>query len=377
MLRYLTAGESHGKSLAAIVDDYPSGIDIDSDFVNSELGRRQTGYGRGQRMSIESDNVEFISGISSGKSTGSPISFLIANRDWENWKDKIERPLLNPRPGHADLNGFIKYRLGTLRDAIERSSARETAARVGVGALAKTMLAILGINIYSYVISIGTVRLEKDVLVNKKTMGIVEKSELRVPDKKIEGAMKKLIDETGAQGDTIGGSFKITARGVPVGLGSYSQWDRRLDGSIASALMSIPAVKAVEVGNGFGCGELKGTGYHDEIFYDKKKGFYRGSNNCGGIEGGISNGQDIVAGAMMKPIPTTRKGLSTVNIKSKEKEVSLKERSDVCAVPSASIVAEAMLAIVLANAVQDKFGKDNIEEIMQNYSNWKKYYQSI
>jgi len=377
VLRYLTAGESHGRSLVAIVDDYPSGIIIDPDFVNSELKRRQSGYGRGQRMSIERDTVEFLSGISSGKSTGSPISFLIANKDWENWKNRKEGPLLNPRPGHADLNGFIKYRLDTLRDVIERSSARETAAKVGVGALAKIMLGMLGINIYSYVVSIGPIRVKEDVFLDKKTIDIIENSELRVPDKKVEPVIKELIEQTKIEGDTIGGSFRVVARGVPAGLGSYSQWDRRLEGMIASALMSIPAIKAVEIGNGFKSGELKGTKYHDQIYYDKKKGFYRSSNNCGGIEGGISNGQDIVAGAVMKPIPTTKKGLSTVNIKSKEKETSLKERSDVCAVPSASVVAEAMVAIVLVNAMQDKFGKDNIEEISQNYNNWKKYYQSI
>ncbi len=377
MVRYLTAGESHGKSLVGIVDDYPSGINIDAGFVDSELRRRQAGYGRGARMAIESDTVEFISGISAGKSTGSPVSFLIANRDWENWKNKKEAPILNPRPGHADLNGFIKYRLASLREAIERSSARETAARVAAGSLAKIMLNILGVSICSYVDSIGSISMERDVRLDKKTLDAIEGSGLRVPDKGIESEMIGLIKKTRDKKDTLGGSFKVIAKGVPIGLGSYSQFDRRLDALLACAVMSIPAIKAVEIGKGFRSGKETGTRYHDEIFYGPKKGFYRGSNNCGGIEGGISNGSDIVIGAVMKPIPTTEKGLYTVNIKDKSKQISLKERSDVCAVPAASIVAEAMTAMVLATAFQDKFGKDNIEEIKQGYQNWKKYYRSI
>ncbi|MDD3776557.1 MAG: chorismate synthase [Actinomycetota bacterium] len=376
-MRYLTAGESHGKYLMGIIDDYPSGVNIDIDFVNRELGRRQVGYGRGNRMKIEQDKVEFISGLSQGSSTGNPISFLIPNKDFKNWNDKQEEPLLNPRPGHADLNGFIKYHQHSIRDSIERSSARETAARVCTGALAKLLLAEVGIEIFSYVDHIGGIGIQKPVKLTSGLKKQIEGSGLRFPDPVIENRIKQKIGQAAQQGDTLGGSFTVIATGVPVGLGSYTQWDFRLDAIIAKAIMSIPAIKAVEIGDGFQSKNKAGSLFHDEIFYSKTKGFYRKTNHSGGIEGGISNGQDIIVGAVMKPIPTTSKGLKTVNIKTKKAEISLKERSDVCAVPSASVIAEAMVAMVLANAVQDKWGRDNMEEVKLNYQLWQDYYRNI
>ncbi len=376
-MRFLTSGKSHGKALVGIIDGYPSGVKIDISFINKELARRQKGYGRGGRMDIERDKADIIAGINGNISTGSPISFIIKNKDWENWKNKKEDPLLNPRPGHADFPGFLKYRLSSIRDVIERSSARETSARVAVGAFAKLFLACLGIGIFSYVRSIGKASFAGSFKVKKDNYELVEGSPVRCPDRETEAKIIKEIERAKKEGDTLGGSFKVIAKGLPPGIGNFIQWDSRLDSKIGEAFMSIPAIKAVEIGEGFRSGKIKGTDFHDEIHYNKNKGFYRKTNNAGGIEGGMSNGEDIVVGAVMKPIPTTRKGLKTVNIFSKKADISLKERSDVCAVPSASIVGEAMLAIVLSNFIQDKFGSDNIGEISENMDNYLKYYESI
>ncbi len=375
-MRFLTSGRSHGKALVGIIDNYPSGIKIDISIINKELGRRQKGYGRGGRMDIEKDKIDIIAGVNNDISTGSPISFIIENKDWKNWKYRKEEPILNPRPGHADFTGFIKYRLESIRDVIERSSARETAARTTIGAFAKIFLSALGIKIYSYVKSIGNIGLGNDFKINNN-YNLVENSDIRVPDPYIETKIIEEIKKAKEEGTTLGGSFKVIAKGVPPGIGSYAQWDRKLDSKIAEAFMSIPAIKAVEIGEGFNSGKMKGAEFHDEIFYEKNKGFYRKTNNAGGIEAGMSNGQDIIIGATMKPIPTTRKGLKTVNILSKEKEVSLKERSDICAVPSASIIGEAVLAIVIANFIQEKFGNDNLVEIQENMENYLKYYRNI
>jgi len=388
-LRFLTAGESHGKGLVGIIDDYPSGVLINIDFLNHELSRRQKGFGRGRRMSIETDEVEIISGIRKGKSTGSPISFIIKNKDWDNWKEvmniippggkdiEIEKKLLNPRPGHADLSGFLKYRLDDIRDVIERSSARETAVRTGVGGFAKIILKLLGINIFSYVNQIGKAVFSKDIRINNDILEEIDKSELRCPDSAISLQMKEEIIKAERNRDSVGGRFKVVAAGVPPGLGSYSQWDRRIDGKIARSFMSIPAVKAVEIGDGFNTDAKTGTFFHDEIYYKSGDGFYRKTNRAGGIEGGMTNGEPIIVGASMKPIPTTAKGLRTVNIKTKQTEISLKERSDICAVPSASIVGEAMLSIEILNLIQEKFGEDNIDEILENYNNYKRYLKKV
>jgi len=388
-LRFLTAGESHGKGLVGIIDDYPSGVLIDIGNLNYELVRRQKGFGRGKRMSIEKDEVEIISGIRKGRSIGSPISFIIKNKDWKNWKEimdinpdgkdnaDLEDRLLNPRPGHADLPGFLKYRSDDIRDVIERSSARETAARVCAGSFAKIVLKLMGISILSYVVQIGRVLFDEDIKATDKVLKEIEKSDVRCPDKKAGLKMKQEIIKAQKNKDSVGGRFKVIAEGVPVGLGSYSQWDRRIDGRIAQSFMSIPAVKGVEIGEGFNQAKKTGTGFHDEIYYKKSDGFYRKTNKAGGIEGGITNGEPVVVTASMKPLPTTGKGLHTINIKSKEDEVSLKERSDICAVPSASIVGEAVLSIEILSSIQEKFGKDNIEEILENYNNYKRYLEKV
>jgi chorismate synthase len=388
-LRFLTAGESHGKCLAGIIDDYPSGVLIDINYLNYELKRRQKTFGRSRRMSIEDDRVEIISGIRKGRSIGSPISFIIKNKDWENWKEIMDinpegpgsgkpvEKLLNPRPGHADLTGFLKYRSDDIRDIIERSSARETAARVCSGAFAKTVLKLLGINIISYVTKIGKKIFSEDIKITGKVLKEIERSEVRCPDKKISLQMKQEIKKAAKNKDSLGGSFKVIATGVPPGLGSYSQWDRRIDARIAAAFMSIPSVKGVEIGEGINQPSKTGSYFHDEIYYKKSDGFYRKTNRAGGIEGGMTNGEPVVITAYMKPIPTTGKGLHTINIKSKEDEVSLKERSDICAVPSASVVGESMLSIEILNSVQEKFGKDSITEILENYSSYKRYIEKV
>jgi chorismate synthase len=383
-LRFLTAGESHGKALAGIIDQYPSGVEIDIDFINKELERRQKGFGRSERMDIEKDQVEIISGIRKGKTTGSPISFMISNKDWENWKEKleVEPDLVNPRPGHADLAGLLKYNLDSIRDVIERSSARETATRVCTGAFANIALKLVGINIFSYVEQIGNVIFNEEIDISSNDLDWelikkIEDSEVRCPDEKVSARMKEAIIKAKEYGDTLGGKFKVIAKGLIPGLGSYIQWDLRLNAKIAAALMSIPAIKAVEIGDGFNSANRKGTDFHDEYYFDKKIGIYRKTNRAGGLEGGMTNGMPVVVGATMKPIPTTKKGLKSVNIKTKESESSLSERADICAVPSAAVVGEAMLATEILNAVQDKFGGDNIEEILKAYNNYKKYIKEI
>ncbi len=374
----MTAGESHGKALVGIISDFPSGIHIDPAFINSQLLRRQKGYGRGGRMSIEKDQADIISGISRGRTTGSPISFIIKNKDWENWKDSNEENLLTPRPGHADLTGFLKYHLSSIRDVIERSSARETATRVCIGSFAKIALKILGIEVFSYVKRIGNVSFDDNFDQNdEKFLKSIEDSEVHCPYIKTSKKMMNAIDDARKNGDSLGGSFKVIVSGLPRGLGSFTEWNKRLDARLAFTIMSIPAIKAFEIGEGFKSGTTSGLNFHDEIYYVKEKSFYRKTNRAGGIEGGMSNAEDIVLGAVMKPIPTTTKGMKTVNIKSKEPSVSLKERSDVCAVPSAAIVGEAVVSIEILNAVQEKFGKDNIDEITCNLNNYKKYLEKI
>ena len=391
-MRFLSSGESHGKAISAIIDGFPSGVCIDFEFINEDLKRRQHGFGRGERMNIEKDKIEILSGIRSGITLGTPISFLIYNKDWENWKERLgieatnqnnitdESKILNPRPGHADLPGYIKYRFDDIRNVIERSSARETAARVAAGAFAKIFLKSFGISIYSIVNRIGKTGLDlKDIIgnLNEELFLSAEKSELRCPDYCIADKMKEEVAAAAKEGNTLGGSFIVYAKGLPPGLGSYIQWDRRLDAKIAHAVMSIPAIKAVEIGQGINASSSSGSDFHDEIFYRKEKSFYRKTNNAGGIEGGITNGEDIIITAYMKPIPTTLSGLKTVNIKTKKAETSLRERSDVCAVPSASTVGEAMLAIALADEMQKKFGEDNIFEILQNFNNYRTYLENI
>ncbi|RMB00266.1 chorismate synthase [Hydrogenothermus marinus] len=384
-LRFLNAGESHGPALTAIIEGIPSNLKISSDYINKELARRQKGYGRGGRMKIEKDKVKILSGVRFGYTLGSPITLMVENKDWENWTDIMaiegepvdKRQITNPRPGHADLVGGIKYGFEDLRNVLERASARETTTRVAVGAVCKQLLEDIGIKIGSYVVSIGnlSIREKLENIPLEKRAEVAEKSEVRIPIPEEDEKFKQLIDEAKKEGESLGGIFEVFATGVPIGLGSHVQWDRRLDGRIAQAMMSIQAMKAVEIGEGFGLSQKFGSQAHDEIFWDKEKGFYHKTNRAGGIEGGITNGEPIIVRVGMKPIPTLmrKKSLQSVDIKTKQPFDAAKERSDVTAVPAAAVVGEAMLAIVLADAILEKFGNDNWIQIKQRMENYKKY----
>lgn len=353
--RFLTSGESHGKSLNGIIDGVPAGFDIDLEYINQELQRRQGGYGRGGRMKIETDRVEVLSGIRFGKTTGAPICLEIKNKDYQNWLEIMsvvdngnqenEKTFTQPRPGHADFAGAVKYDLKDLRDILERSSARKTAMDVAIGAVAKQILKEFDITCFSKIVSIGGESQQEKII--------------------------QKIDEAKAQGDTLGGKFEVTFKNLPIGLGSHIQWDKKLDGQIAQSVMSIPAVKSVEIGLGAEAANVFGSDMHDEIFVEDGK-YFRKTNNAGGLEGGMTNGEDVVVKAVMKPIPTMKKPLSTVDFKTETQAEAHFERSDVCAVEACSVVAEAMIACVLADAFLDKFGKDNIKEIKQSYSNRNK-----
>ena len=343
MLRYLTAGESHGRGLVAILEGLPAGLKIDAVFINAELKRRQMGFGRGKRMQIENDSALIISGIKSNKSLGSPLAILIENRDFSI--EKLHK-VLCPRPGHADLAGFLKYGFTDIRECLERASARSTAATVGIGAACKLFLKEFKITVNSKIVSIG---------------GAVSHEE-RVSK----------IKEAIANKDTLGGVFEVIAENVPVGLGSYVQPDRRLDSRLSAAVMSIPGIKGVEIGLGFGYADKSGSEVHDPIYYSESRGYSRSTNNAGGIEGGISNGEDIVLSACMKPISTLMKPLSSVNVKTKKSSLAATERSDVCAVESAGVVAESVCAYVLADAILEKFGSDNLADIKASYQSYLK-----
>ena len=368
MLRFLTAGESHGKGLVAILEGYPAGVDISIEKINYELLRRQVGYGRGGRMKIERDKAEILSGVKDGVSFGAPVAIFIKNKDYS-----IDRmpPIISPRPGHADLAGGMKYNLKDFRLILERASARETASRVAVGSICKQFLEEFKISIFSHVIQIGSVKTAKK-LGWSKIQDLAEKSLLRCADEEVEREMIKLIDKAKNNKDSLGGVFEVIARNVPVGCGSYVQWDRRLDGLIAQAVMSIPAVKAVEVGEGVQNASCFGSNVHDEIYYQKAKGFYRKTNRAGGLEAGVTNGEPLVIRGYMKPIATLSRPLSSVNVISKKISKASKERADICAVPAAGVIAENMIAFVLMNSFLDKFGVDNLADIKKNYRNYIK-----
>ena len=391
MIRFLTAGESHGKALVTIVEGFPSNIPISAGEINYQLKRRQGGYGRGTRMKIESDSVQILSGIRFGKTLGSPISFLIENKDWVNWEKELSvqqnkesiKKITIPRPGHADLVGVSKYHFDDIRNSIERSSARETAARLAAGSIARIFLEHFGIKIGSYVESIGSIYSSKDyfiqLLKNKNLLlksGLdisvkADKSAVRVLDESQEKKIINKIKSVKKSGDTLGGTFVAIATGVPVGLGSFMHFDRKLDADIAFHLMSINAVKGVEVGNGFESAERYGSQVHDDITIDGKN-FSRKTNHSGGIEGGISNGLPILVRAAMKPISTLAKPLNSIDLTTMKKVISRYERSDFTAVPSCAVVAESMLAWVLAKHFIIKFGGDSLEETEDNFSSFTK-----
>lgn len=383
MFRFLTSGESHGISLNVIIDGVPAGIEIDEDYINSWLAKRQVGYGRGGRMKIETDKAVIKSGVRHGKSTGSPIAMEIVNKDFENWKipmssnpvemteeniEKIaEKEITNVRPGHADFAGAIKYNQDDVRNILERSSARETAARVAAGAVAKSILKQFGIDGFSHVLQIGTVKINENITPDIKT---IEENDLRVTDLNVYEQMKAEIDGAKANGDTLGGKVEVIYSNLPVGLGSHVQWDRKLDGQIAQAVMSIQAVKAVEIGMGVDVAQTSGKYTHDEMFFENGK-VVRKTNNAGGLEGGMTNGENLVVKASMKAIPTMKTPLSSINLKTKQAIDAHFERSDTCAVSACGIVADAMVATVLANAFMEKFGQDNYEQIKRNYDAYK------
>ncbi len=424
-LRYITAGESHGRALIGIIEGIPSGISLSKKDIDRDLKRRQGGYGRGGRMKLESDHAEIMSGVRWGKTIGSPISILVENKDWSNWKEVMssDNPSLppvskvipphtplekgglvtRPRPGHADLSGAVKYDHHDIRNILERSSARETAMRVALGAIAKKFLSEFDIKIGSYVIQVGKIqdarykmqdtRSEKELL---KTCEKAEKSPVRCPDEETSKKMMVLIEKAIKEGNSLGGIFEVFVTGAPVGLGSHVQWDRRLEGRLAQALMSIQAIKGVEVGLGFEIGRKFGSEVMDEIFYTPPHpplakgenrggniselgitGFYRKTNYAGGIEGGITNGMPIILRAAMKPIPTLRKPLRSIDIITKEPVEAAYERSDVCAVPAAGVIGEAMVALTVTEAFLEKFGGDSIAETRRNYDSYVNYIKNF
>jgi chorismate synthase len=378
----MTSGESHGKCLTAIIEGLPSGLAVDTDYIQSQLLRRRMGYGRGPRMQIENDRFEITSGVRHGKTLGSPVTFVIANKDWEAWRiamspdpvpEGAKGEFTRPRPGHADLAGALKHQTHDARDVLERASARETASRVAIGAICRLLLRQCNVRIGSHVLAIGQARIPPalETLDSNTILAVDPESALRCADSEVEKQMIALIDRAAKEGDTLGGTAEVIATGVPPGLGSHTQWDRKLDAQLALALMSIPAVKAVEIGAGIAAAGLMGSCVHDEIYYDEeRRRFFRKSNNAGGLEGGVTNGADLRARIFVKPIPTLRRSLMSVDLVTKEACAAAFERSDTCVVPAAGVVAEAMVGMVLAQAFLDKFGGDSMIELEANYSSY-------
>ncbi len=380
-MRYLTAGESHGPQLTAIIEGMPSNVTISTDRVNHQLERRQKGYGRGRRMQIEKDAANIVGGVRHGKTTGAPIALEVINNDWTHWTSvmsvepvedgEAKRRVHRPRPGHADLNGALKYNQRDLRNILERSSARETAARVACGAIARELLLACGIKVAGQVLRIGDVEAKRIDLSIDEQIERTEASPVRCLDPEAEQKMMDHIDFIKNEGDSIGGIVEVRIEGVPVGLGSFVQWDRKIDARIAMSVLSIQAFKGVEFGIGFDAGHLRGSQVHDEIAYSQEQGFYRNSNRSGGFEGGMTTGEPIIVRGVMKPIPTLYKPLQSVDIDTKEPFVAQIERSDSCAVPAASVVMENVVAWEIANALMEKFGGDSLEEILENLNRYK------
>ena len=391
MLRFETAGESHGECLVATLTGLPAGVPVSLDNVNHELWRRQQGYGRGGRMLIEKDEAEVRSGIRWGETLGSPVALGIENRDWKNWTKKMSAKaedrddkiaVTKPRPGHADLNGVLKYDRADVRDILERASARETVARTAVGSFAKQLLAPFGIRVMGYIRSLGGIAADFGALTFDEIYARSEDSPVRTADQQAEERMIALIEECKKEGNTLGGIFEVVTVGLPPGLGSHTQWDRKLDGRLAQALMSIQAMKGVEIGLGFDMARRRGSQVHDEIFFDPQKmvtegtprivptGFYRGSNNSGGTEGGMTNGAPLIVRVAMKPISTLMSPLQSVDLRSKKPADASVERSDVCAAPAAAVVGESVVAFEVAKAFLEKFGGDSLREIKRNFENY-------
>ncbi|HEX4284923.1 MAG TPA: chorismate synthase [Terracidiphilus sp.] len=385
MIRFSTAGESHGEALIALVSGLPAGVPIDLEFVNRELWRRQQGYGRGGRMKIETDKVHVLSGVRHGKTIGSPVAIEIVNRDWKNWEEKLpveagdaskHQAVASPRPGHADLAGALKYNFPDARYVLERASARESTARVAAGAFAKLLLRELGIEIGSHVIRVGRVELERAANWDE-IVAVDAKSEvlLSCVDEATEARMKEEVEHASRTGDTVGGVFEVVAHNVPAGLGTYATWDERLDGLLAWSVMSLQAVKGVEIGRGVMAAESFGSAVHDAIHYSaeetgKPTRFTRDRNNAGGVEGGISNGEDIVVRGYLKPISTLRRPLASVRFDTREATSASYERSDICVVPAAGVAAESMVAMTLASLVHEKFGGDSALELRRNFQGY-------
>lgn len=390
MLRYMTSGESHGPQLTAIVSGMPAGVPILAEDVNAQLKRRQGGYGRGGRMKIETDQVQFVSGVRHGRTMGSPITMVVENRDWRNWnqimspapvEDGSGREITRPRPGHADLSGIQKYAHTDARNILERASARATTTQVAVGALCRRFLQEFGITIISHVTNLGGIEAKTDGLSYAEIAKRAEASEVRVADPSVEDEMKALIDACKKEGDTVGGIFEVVALGVPSGIGSVMNWDEKLDGLIGHLMMSMQAIKGVEIGMGFESGRRRGSQVHDPIYHSDKAddmpeghgpsgGFYRKTNGAGGLEGGMSNGEPIVVRAVMKPISTLMQPIQSVDFQSREPFDSSKERSDVCALPAAAVIGEAQIAFAVAWAFLEKFGGDSLTEVRRNYEGY-------
>lgn len=384
-MRYFTAGESHGPELTAIIEGLPAGMPLTVEDINTELARRQTGYGRGGRMLIEKDQVRITSGVRHGKTLGSPVTLVVENKDWKNWttvmsvseveeKERYLRRVAKPRPGHADLVGGMKYHHHDLRNVLERSSARETTMRVAIGAVCKKLLSLLDITVAGHVVKLGGISVNPENYPSASEIkAISEKSELRVIDPSVEQAMKDLIDQTKKNGDTIGGIVEVQLDNVPAGLGSYVQWDKKLDAKIAQAVVSINAFKAVEFGIGFEMANLPGSQVMDEIQWDQEKGYTRKTNRLGGFEGGMTNGETLIVRGVMKPIPTLYKPLLSVDIDTKEPYKASIERSDSTAVPAASVVCENVVATVVAGEILEKFASDSFEELVEEVSRYREY----
>lgn len=377
MLKFFTSGESHGEALVAFISGLPAGLEVAQDFIDHELWRRQQGYGRGGRMKIERDSARILSGVRHAQTIGSPVSILLENRDWKNWQQQLpvekgdsslHKRVASPRPGHADLAGALKYNFSEARYVLERASARESAARVAVGALAKLFLKALDIEVLSHVVAVGAANVDHEVPWEKiKASCDREEVLLNCADPEAEQSMKAEVDKVLRTGDSVGGVFEVVAHGVPAGLGTYAQWDERLDAQLAGAVMSLQAVKAVEIGAGVASAYAPGSAVHDEIGYNRDAGFTRTRNNAGGIEGGISNGQEIRVRGYLKPISTLRRPLQSVDFTSREPVKAAYERSDVCVVPAAGVAGEAMVALTLARSALEKFGGDSMTETLRNF----------